>query len=163
MLKFFFKIKLCYCQCGVELFISISFTTHQRKQFPSCELLQTHGHRCFKLFLQTYRLVHADRNTHGEHDPTGFPLTLHIERNDKPDGRGMTWPIASTAARCLLALSEWCPWKAEWRRIISATIVNALMWPWGAGEGGLRCQNGCGPTMAISSGASIFQNQTPLQ
>ncbi|TNN32058.1 hypothetical protein EYF80_057784 [Liparis tanakae] len=53
-------------------------TQGQEQNEQSAAVVRTHRPRCFKLFLQTYRLAQAGRNTHGTCDPIGFPLTLHI-------------------------------------------------------------------------------------
>lgn len=70
---------------------------------------------------------HADTHTHKDmvllclHTHT---LNSHV--NDTPKRHDMTWPIIRTAVRCLLALSEWSPWKGEWRSAISAIRWKAL-------------------------------------
>lgn len=55
-----------------------------------------------------------------------YTHTLESHVNDTPKRHDMTWPIIRTAVRCLLALSEWSPWKGEWRSAISAIRWKAL-------------------------------------
>lgn len=88
--------------------------------------------RDFSLPLQTFMLYlpcmqiqtcicYAHTHTHIlQLCPCVCTLTHTRQLNDTPSGHGVTWPITGMAVRCLLALSEWNPWKGKWRRTISA-------------------------------------------